>query len=88
MQVTEPPEQEHSKFKDADSSATVKELDPDDPNREHEEGEVQVGAKWEFPVAQTKNGMYWGTIEESRSGKRILAFRGIPYAKPPVGDLR
>ncbi len=50
--------------------------------------QLQVGQKWEFPVAQAKNGMYWGTIEESRGGKRILAFRGIPYAQPPVGSLR
>ena len=32
--------------------------------------------------------MLWGTIEESRGGKRILAFRGIRYAAPPVGPLR
>ena len=78
---TEPPEPKHSKH-------TSKDLDPDDPNREHEEGEYQVGEKWEFPVAQTKNGMYWGTIEESRMKKRILSFRGIPYAKAPEGSLR
>ena len=48
----------------------------------------QVGQRWEFPVSQTKNGNYWGTIEESRGGKRILAFRGIPYAKPPTGNFR
>ncbi len=49
---------------------------------------MNTGEKWEFPVAQTKLGNYWGTIEESRSGKRILSFRGIPYAKPPVDGLR
>ena len=43
---------------------------------------------WEFPVAQTKKGMLWGTVEESRSQKRILAFRGIKYVQPPVGALR
>ena len=32
--------------------------------------------------------MYWGTIEESRGGKRILSFRGIQYAQQPVGKLR
>ena len=39
-------------------------------------------------MAQTKVGMLWGTIEESRSGQRILAFRGIKYVKAPVGELR
>jgi hypothetical protein len=92
LQGTEPPEPEHSKPKDADgaetASAAKKDLDPDDPNRDHEEGEFQVGARWEFPVAQTKLGNYWGTIEESRAKKRILVFRGIPYAKSPEGSLR
>ena len=46
------------------------------------------GERWEFPVAQTPKGMYWGYIEETRGGKRILSFRGIPYAQPPVGPLR
>ena len=27
-------------------------------------------------------------MEESRSGKRVLAFRGIKHVKPPVGALR
>ena len=39
-------------------------------------------------MAVTTKGMLWGTIEESRGGKRILAFRGVRYAQPPVGDLR
>lgn len=57
-------------------------------DREREEGEVKVGSKWEFPVATTKQGMHWGTIEESRGGKRILAFRGVKHVQPPVGPLR
>ena len=32
--------------------------------------------------------MLWGTIEESRSGQRILAFRGVKHVQPPVGELR
>ena len=27
---------------------------------------LKVGKKWEFPVAQAKQGMMWGTVEESR----------------------
>ena len=32
--------------------------------------------------------MLWGTVEESRGRKRILAFRGIKYAQAPVGNMR
>ena len=76
----------HHKFKDPNTLERdgVEEKDPG----QHETGEIKVGKKWEFPVAQTKLGMLWGTVEESRAAKRILAFRGIKYAKPPVGELR
>ena len=68
FQGTEPPEPEHKK-------PVVERAQAIDPNQ-HEEGEIEVAPnKWEFPVAQTKKGMLWGTIEESRGGKRILAFR-------------
>ena len=67
---------------------TVVDINVEDDTRQREEGEYKVGKKWEFPVAQTKVGMLWGTIEESRQGKRILAFRGIKHVQPPVGDLR
>lgn len=81
---TEPPEPEHNK---PHESAAGKDA-ASDPSQ-HEEGEVQVSEnKWEFPVAQTKKGMLWGTIEESRGGQRILAFRGIRHVQAPVGVLR
>ena len=80
---TEPPEPQHKKPEAPVASKEAKE------GEEHEEGEIEVGPNvWEFPVAQTKKGNLWGTIEESRGGKRILAFRGIKYVQPPVGHLR
>jgi len=59
-----------------------------DEDRERETGEVKVGKRWEFPVAQPKQGMMWGTVEESRGGKRILAFRGIKHLEAPTGENR
>lgn len=40
------------------------------------------------PVVQIKNGTLEGTVMKSRNGREFWAFRGIPYAKPPVGELR
>ncbi|GLV41968.1 Esterase P [Carabus blaptoides fortunei] len=40
------------------------------------------------PLVDTSNGRIRGTIKTSRKGRRYVAFEGIPYAKPPVGDLR
>ena len=55
---------------------------------EHEQGSVLVGKKWEFPVAELESGLLWGTLEESRGGKRILAFRGVRHVSPPIGEHR
>lgn len=40
------------------------------------------------PVTVTKYGSVLGTWGVSRSNKTYSAFIGIPYAKPPIGDLR
>lgn len=40
------------------------------------------------PVVQIKNGTLEGIFMESRKGRKIAAFMGIPYAVPPLGDLR
>lgn len=37
------------------------------------------------PTVQTKNGTVLGVVNNS---KTVVAFKGIPYAAPPVGDLR
>ncbi|XP_046396535.1 juvenile hormone esterase-like [Ischnura elegans] len=40
------------------------------------------------PVVRTPLGAVRGTTMISRSGRAINAFRGMRYAKPPVGELR
>nr|UYG55612.1 esterase 3 [Geocoris pallidipennis] len=42
----------------------------------------------EDPEVDTPLGKLSGHWLESRSGRRYMAFSGIPYAKPPVGKLR
>lgn len=37
---------------------------------------------------KTRKGSLQGTEESSRNGRKYYAFRGIPYAQPPVGKLR
>jgi len=84
---TEPPEPEHNKPTNSANAPEVDEILR--KANKHEVGEIEVKPNvWEFPVASTKKGMLWGTVEESRGRKRILAFRGIKYGQPPVGSLR
>ncbi|XP_032678420.1 venom carboxylesterase-6-like isoform X2 [Odontomachus brunneus] len=40
------------------------------------------------PTAQTRNGTVAGLVMQSRRGKDFIGFRGIPYAMPPLGELR
>ena len=42
-------------------------------------GRVEVGVT---------EGKLIGIVEKSIHGDNYIAFRGIPYAKPPVGELR
>ncbi|KOX67999.1 Acetylcholinesterase [Melipona quadrifasciata] len=42
----------------------------------------------ENTVIRVKQGQLRGTVEKNRYGDEYLAFRGIPYAKPPLGPLR
>ncbi|XP_065209355.1 juvenile hormone esterase-like [Planococcus citri] len=37
---------------------------------------------------QTKQGILKGQLEKSRDGRMFYSFYGIPYAEPPVGELR
>ncbi|XP_043270961.1 venom carboxylesterase-6-like [Venturia canescens] len=40
------------------------------------------------PMVHVKNGTLEGSIMQSRNGREFAAFRGIPYAQPPIGSLR
>lgn len=42
----------------------------------------------EDPVVTVKQGQLCGAIDTNVYGGKFLAFRGIPYAKPPTGPLR
>jgi carboxylesterase type B len=40
------------------------------------------------PTVLTQQGILRGTYLHSRHGRMFSAFQGVPYAHPPVGDLR
>lgn len=40
------------------------------------------------PIVRTSLGRVEGTKKLSRAGREFFAFYGVPYAKPPVGELR
>ena len=42
----------------------------------------------DVPFVNTKLGIIKGSYMASRLGKRIVAFRGVRYGKPPVGYKR
>jgi len=46
------------------------------------------GLYTQLPVANTKQGIARGENWSTRSGRNFHAFRGIPFAKAPVGQLR
>jgi len=39
-------------------------------------------------ILNTSQGALQGTIEKSRADRQFFAFYGIPYAEPPLGELR
>jgi hypothetical protein len=40
------------------------------------------------PVVTIKDGKVQGLVSTSRGGKEFYEYLGIPFAKPPVGNLR
>ena len=52
-------------------------------------GAASSDAKFGFPwLTLTKQGLVRGRVAKSAAGKHYVAFKGIPYARPPVGELR
>lgn len=39
-------------------------------------------------IMQTRNGLIEGIIQKNQNGESFYSFRGIPYAEPPVNELR
>lgn len=40
------------------------------------------------PIVEISDGKLKGTIRKNYKGEDFYAFLGIPFAKPPVGELR
>ena len=40
------------------------------------------------PTIQTEEGLIGGILMKSKEGRNIHAYKGLPYAEPPVGNLR
>lgn len=41
-----------------------------------------------LPTVTIPNGNIQGTLKTSYNGKTYMQFTGIPYANPPIGNLR
>lgn len=40
------------------------------------------------PIVKIRNGTLEGLLMTTRYDRKIIGFRGIPYALPPLGELR
>lgn len=50
--------------------------------------DLEANMTTEQPVVRIAEGLLRGEKLESVRGVSYYSFKGIPYAKPPVGDLR
>ena len=49
---------------------------------------LQAASLHNAPTVHVQQGTLTGTYFTSRYGRKFAAFQGIPYAQPPIGDLR
>lgn len=40
------------------------------------------------PIVEISDGKLRGTVSKNYKGEKTFEFLGIPYAKPPTGELR
>lgn len=67
----------------------VKELTPKEPsNNDTVDSDYEEKHDESGPIAITKLGKLRGSWMNTENGLTFAAFQGVPYAKPPVGDLR
>lgn len=50
--------------------------------------QAEIGVKQTSAVVKTKSGAVAGKIENLPFGRSVFEYLGIPYAQPPVGELR
>lgn len=62
-------------------------LEVNEPRREDKERKIKTARPRDPLVVQTKSGLVRG-IRTNVLGKDVDTFLGIPFAQPPVGDLR
>ncbi|XP_071515946.1 acetylcholinesterase-like isoform X2 [Panulirus ornatus] len=62
-------------------------LEVNEPRREQKERKIKTARPKDPLVVQTKSGLLRG-FRRNVFGKNLDSFYGIPFAKPPVGDLR
>jgi hypothetical protein len=57
-------------------------------SQEQEDSTEHVKMIEYYPIVETAAGKVQGLSSVSREGRDYKEFLGIPYARPPVGDLR